>query len=116
MKYFDETRNFLKRLFYDVCFKLFTRRKQNQHKKGVNVIKKNQPYSIFLSGSALKKVLAWCCCDEIHREFRRLRLIEGTDIVYPLFVFASIRDKHYGYEYNITDNKNSKGWNAKQQL
>jgi hypothetical protein len=46
----------------------------------------------------LKKVLAWCCCDEIHREFRRLRLIEGTDIVYPLFVFASIRDKHYSYE------------------
>ena len=86
-------------------------------KKGVKVIKKNQPYSIFLSGSALKKVLAWCCCDEIHREFRRLRLIEGTDIVYPLFVFASIRDKHYSYEsINITDNKNSKGWNAKQQL
>ena len=97
VKYFDETRNF-ETPIYDVCLKLFTRRKQNQHKKGVNVIKKNQPYSIFLSGSALKKVLAWCCCDEIHREFRRLRLIEGTDIVYPLFVFASIRDKHYSYE------------------
>ena len=73
---------------------------KSTQKKGVKVIKKNQPYSIFLSGSALKKVLAWCCCDEIHREFRRLRLIEGTDIVYPLFVFASTRDiqKHYSYE------------------
>ena len=106
VKYFDVTRNF-ETPIYDVCLTLFTRRKQNQHKKGVNVIKKNQnqhkkgckchqeePYLLYLSlsGSALKKVLAWCCCDEIHQEFRRLRLIEGTDIVYPLFVFASIRD------------------------
>lgn len=101
-----------------MCLKCSREESKINTKKGVKVIKKNQPYSIFLSGSALKKVLAWCCCDEIHREFRRLRLIEGTDIVYPLFVFASIQDIQNTTvtRVNITDNKNSKGWNAKQQL